>query len=436
MTEQTPATVNVNDGAYVNFATNLGTERDKASHGKFVRNITLSDEDYEAAYQDWLAKKIINRPVQDMLRAGWFYTGIKESQSKELADEVNRLQLSRKLYTLYKYMRLHGKAYLLIGFQGTGNLESLQEAVDWNNIARGQLEFFTVLKKSQVTVENGTKLIPLSANNGDPDQPEFYSIKTDAESQAKTKVHYSRIIKVANGEEEESVLLSIFKTLLHFVGTNAGVASLVHEAKIDVIKTPNLMDSLKSRMKDVVERFAAASFMKSINGMLVIDGNESYESKTMAFGGLPDLMREYAAQTAASADMPFTVLFGQTTSGLNNSGEFDLRNYYDRIHTDQKWLLHPTLLPLLKLIYQSRFGKAPKGLDIKFNPLWQLDYKTRSEVEKNNKERDMGYLERGVITEAMVAKQLREDGTYDYIDNSHIKALEAVAENYDDDQPD
>ena len=29
-----------------------------------------------------------------------------------------------------------------------------------------------------------------------------------------------------------------------------------------------------------------------------------------------------------------------------------------------------------------------------------------------------------------MARQLREDGTYDYIDDTHIKALEAVAETY------
>ena len=92
--------------------------------------------------------------------------------------------------------------------------------------------------------------------------------------------------------------------------------------------------------------------------------------------------------------------------------------------------MHPVLLPLLRLIYQSLFSKPPVGMDITFYPLWQLDYKTRSEVEKNNAERDIKYLEKGIVSEAQVARQLREDGTYDYIDDTHIKALEAVAETY------
>jgi len=298
------------------------------------------------------------------------------------------------------------------------------------------LQFLTVLKKSQVETASGTELVPPSENNGDPNQPKYYQIRTVESSQAKHKVHYKRVIEIKNGEEAESTLLSIYRTLLHFVGTNSAAAALVHEAKIDVIQMPNLIDSLKNRMKDTVQRFSAAAFMKSINGMLVLDTTEKYESKTNNLSGLPELMREYGAQTAAAADIPFTVLFGQTTSGLNNSGEFDLRSYYDRINTDQQWLLHPILLPLLRLIYQSLFGKVPVGMDITFYPLWQLDYKTRSEVEKNNAERDAKYLEKGIVSEAQVARQLREDGTYDYIDDTHIKALEAVAESYDGSETD
>lgn len=40
------------------------------------------------------------------------------------------------------------------------------------------------------------------------------------------------------------------------------------------------------------------------------------------------------------------------------------------------------------------------------------------------------------MNEAHVAKQLREDGTYDYIDDAYIKSLEAVAESYNGSETD
>lgn len=85
MTEQTQ--VDVIDGAYVNFVSNLNTDRDKASHGTFQK-ISVDDNQIEAVYQDWLAKKIINRPVQDMLRSGWYFSGIDEDKSLALYAEA------------------------------------------------------------------------------------------------------------------------------------------------------------------------------------------------------------------------------------------------------------------------------------------------------------------------------------------------------------
>lgn len=420
MTGQTTQ-VDVNDGAYVNFVSNLNTGRDKASHGTFQK-ISVPDDQIEAVYQDWLAKKIINRPVQDMLRAGWYFTGIDEDQSLALQAEMARVKLIDRLYKALIWMRKYGKAYLLLGM---ADGKPLDQPLDLSLMGRSQLQFITVLKHSEVGALT-YEYLPLELTAGEPFQPKYYEYKQ--RNNSKIKVHSSRLIKLANGEEEESALLPIYYTLRNFASTNAGAASLVHEAKIDVIKFPGLMDAIKNRAKDVMERFGAAALMKSLNGMLVIDANEQYESKSYTFGGLPDLMREFSQQTAGAADMPYTILFGQTTSGLNNSGEFDLRSYYDRVNTEQNWMLKPLLDLLMPVLYRNIYGQAPSGMKTLFNALWQLDAKTRSEIEKNNKERDEAYLERGIITDAQVAKQLREDKVYDFLTDEHIKALELTNE--------
>lgn len=423
---QTQAPVNVNDGAYVNFVTNLNTDRDKASHGHFAKETNLTDYDFEAVYQDWLAKKIVNRPALDMLRAGWYFTGLEDNQVFKVSDEVKRLRLQERLAKLLILSRLHGRSYLVLGI--ADNLP-LDQPFELDKLRPGGLQFLTVLKKSQVQPLI-QEYIPLEESAGEPELPMFYNIVLKNGGQ--TKIHHSRIICIKNGDEGESLLLSIYYTLRNFIATNTGAASLVHEAKVDVIRMPDLMTKIIDRTKDVMERFGAAALLKSINGMLVIDKEEEYESKSYSFGGLPELMREFAQQTAGAADIPFTILFGQTTSGLNNSGEFDLRNYYDRIATDQNWILRPLLNRLFMVILKSLFGVIPAGFNFVFYPLWQLDIKTRSEVEKNNTERDIKYLEKGIVTEAMIAKQLQQDGTYDFLDDAHIKVLEQMAGQIDD----
>ena len=423
---QTQAPVIVNDGAYVNFVSNLNTSRDKSSHGHFAKETNLTDYDFEAVYQDWLAKKIVNRPVLDMLRAGWYFTGLEDGQILKISDEIKRLRLVERLAKLLIWSRLYGRAYLVFGL---ADGLPLDQPFEIEKLRQGGLQFFTVIKKSKVQPLN-QEYVPLELSAGEPEQPMYYQISNGNGTQS--KIHHSRIMCVKHGDEGESLLLAIYYTLRNYIATNAGAASLVHEAKVDVIRMPNLMMNIVNRAKETMERFGAAALLKSINGMLVIDKDEEYESKSYSFGGLPELMREFGQQTAGAADMPYTLLFGQTTSGLNNSGEFDLRSYYDRVNTEQNWTLRPILERIFPMIFKSLLGAIPAGFNFVFYPLWQLDVKTRSEVEKNNTERDIKYLEKGIITEAMIAKQLQQDGTYDFLDDAHIQALEDLAGQIDD----
>ena len=247
MTESKTQNVLVDDGAYVNFVSQMNTGRDKASYGHFQKNSSLSDYDFEAVYQDWLAKKIINRPVQDMLRAGWYYTGIQESQSIAMADEVKRLKLVERLYKLLKWTRLYGKAYLLIG---VADGKHLDQPFQYENMQRGQLQFFSVLKHTQVRDSNAGYL-PLEQTMGEPYQPIYYEVSNSGD-RGQQLVHSSRLIKLQNGEEGESLLLAIYYTLRNFISTNTSAASLVHASKIDIIRTPNLMDNIKNRVNDVM----------------------------------------------------------------------------------------------------------------------------------------------------------------------------------------
>ena len=420
------AAVNVVDGAYVNFVANLNRGRDKASHGKFIKDPPLPDYEIESVYQDWLAKRIVNRPASDMLRAGWYFTGLTETQTAQLNEACKKLQLVPRVGRLLQLMRQYGVAYILFG---TSDGSLVTDELDINRLSNGRLQFFTVLKKSQVEPDTNEYLPPEQAA-GLIDQPKYYKIAQ--KSGGHIKIHHSRLICLKNGEEGESVLQAIYIALRNYAGTNSGAASLVHEAKVDVIKFPDLTNTIINQGKDLFARFQAAAMLKGINGMLVIDEKEEYQSKSYSFSGLPDLMREFAVQTSGAADIPYTILFGQSPAGMNSTGEHDTRNYYDRIATEQMWVLRPLLEKLFTLICQSTFGGIPSGFDFVFNALWQLDPKVRAEVEKANSERDKNYIEVGVLNEAQIARQLREDGTYTVIDDEYIKTLESISTQQDD----
>ncbi|MDC4618916.1 DUF1073 domain-containing protein [Acinetobacter baumannii] len=417
-------------GAYTNFVSNIGTERDKASHGSFVKKV-IPDEQLEAVYQHWLAKRIVNRPASDMLRAGWFYEGIQDNDLLKLKEACKAFNLDGVLLSSLVLSRLYGVCYVLLGTVDGGNLD---QPFDLNKLGIGRLEFFTVLKKKHIEADTSKYLSPKEAG-GVLKQPEYYKLKLDGKSNQ--RIHHTRLIKFCHAdvvnEEPVSVLQEVYEDLLDHAAVKKASASLVHESKIDVIRTPNLVDKIKEDMKSVAERFLSVGLLKGLNGMIVLDKEEEYDSKSYSFGGLPDLMREYSIQTSGAADMPYTILFGQSPAGMNATGEHDTRNYYDSIATKQTWMLKPFMMQILDVICQTTFGRVFPNLDIVFNPLWQLDAKVRSEVEKANSERDAKYLEMGIITEPQIARQLLIDGVYSVIDEAHIKELEIMVKlNVDD----
>jgi len=321
-------------GAYTNFVSNIGTERDKASHGSFVKKV-IPDEQLEAVYQHWLAKRIVNRPASDMLRAGWFYEGIQDNDLLKLKEACKAFNLDGVLLSSLVLSRLYGVCYVLLGTVDGGNLD---QPFDLNKLGIGRLEFFTVLKKKHIEADTSKYLSPKEAG-GVLKQPEFYKLKLDGKSNQ--RIHHTRLIKFGHAdvvnEEPVSVLQEVYEDLLDHAAVKKATASLVHESKIDVIRTPNLVDKIKEDMKSVAERFLSVGLLKGLNGMIVLDKEEEYDSKSYSFGGLPDLMREYSIQTAGAADMPYTILFGQSPAGMNATGEHDTRNYYDSIATKQIW---------------------------------------------------------------------------------------------------
>ncbi|WP_163078309.1 anti-CBASS protein Acb1 family protein, partial [Acinetobacter baumannii] len=291
-------------GAYTNFVSNIGTERDKASHGSFVKKV-IPDEQLEAVYQHWLAKRIVNRPASDMLRAGWFFEGIQDNDLLKLKEACKAFNLDGVLLSSLVLSRLYGVCYVLLGTVDGGNLD---QPFDLNKLGIGRLEFFTVLKKKHIEADTSKYLSPKEAG-GLLKQPEFYKLKLDGKSTQ--RIHHTRLYKFGHAdvvnEEPVSVLQEVYEDLLDHAAVKKATASLVHESKIDVIRTPNLVDKIKEDMKSVAERFLSVGLLKGLNGMIVLDKDEEYDSKSYSFGGLPDLMREFSIQAAGGACKLFCV---------------------------------------------------------------------------------------------------------------------------------
>lgn len=418
----------IGDNAFVNMVANIGNLRDKATAGEYVATTRKTVTELNNVYfGDWVAKRIINKPATDAIRASWYFSELTPDQVKMMESKLKKLKFNKMLLRAVALSRLHGWSYILIGERG---VESLSDEL---LIGADDLTFLTVLKRDQCRPKGNLGYLPAEQTGGEYNEPIYYEFGSYAN---KKTVHHSRLIRIdcpdpIGGDDglPMPVLQQVYETVKRLASVNANTGSLIYEAKVDVFRTPRLLETLKtnygSAVSAMVKRYASIATLKSNNGMIVLDKDEEYINKTYNFSGLPDLMREFSVQTAGAAEMPYSLLFGQSPAGMNSTGDFDMRSYYDSIKTMQENTLREPMERIFQLVADS-LGMRVDDFGLIYNTLWQVDEKTRSEIEASNATRDEIYLGLGIVDESMVAQQLKDDGTYTVIDDDHIQLLKSV----------
>lgn len=422
----------LNDGLE-NLVAQLGTEQDKRAHSRFVNNKQLSSdgsqEELNAMYRtDWLAGKVVDIIPDDMTREWRGFTGDIEPETvKLLEDEENRLNLSGNFNLAHKWARLYGTAFIVMSIDDG---LAPHEALDVDNLKPGSLRHIKAIDRHRVsTAEIQPTYDPLSANFG---MPEFYRF-----NETSVKIHHSRVLRFEgvqlpydefrrNNYYSDSVLSRLYDALTNFNTTADGAASMVYETNVDIMKIKGLMGYLQSAEGEVLlrKRFTLASMLKSFNNMLLLDNEEEFETKTNTFSGLPDLLDRYALFLSASSDIPATRLLGSSASGLNATGEGDLKNYYDAIRSTQKKEYKPKLDYFDRIMARSLGLSDDMDLSYEFNSLFQMTPKETADLQFINAQRDSIYLDRDIVSEATVAKELKQNDTYTNITDDDIEELD------------
>ena len=207
----------------------------------------------------------------------------------------------------------------------------------------------------------------------------------------------------------DSVLQSSLEDIKRYEATAANTASLVYESKIDVIKVKGLMQIAGDpyREAQLLARYALAAVAKGNNGTLLLDmETEEYEQKNATFNTLPDIMDRFGLNVSGAADIPATRLFGRAPAGLNSTGESDLRNYYDRIASEQKVTITPVISTQDEMLIVSALGSRPPEIHYKWNSLWQLTDKERTDLGTANAGIIKTLYETGLVPEEVLAKVL------------------------------
>lgn len=366
----------------------MGTERDKAAT-TFYAVPNWDDEQLVNAYRgSWLPKKIVDIPALDSCRK-WRDWQAEAGQITEIEAEERRLNVKAKVLEARIKARLFGGAAIFIG---TGDVRP-EEEFRPETVKKGGVRYLSVMTRRQLTAGE-IETDPLSPFFG---RPRWYEIQQT--TGMPVRIHPSRMV-IFNGAQHpdsdlagavnqgwgDSVLVAAMDAIRNADATAANIASLVFEAKIDVINVPDLMASLADPdyARRLNERFHLAATAKGINGVLLLDGGETHEQKSASFQTLPDIMRSFLEIVSGAADIPLTRLLGTSPGGLQSSGNVEIRNYYDRVQAAQELEMRPAMALLDEAIIRSALGSRPADLFYSWAPLWQVSETEQAEIGAKN----------------------------------------------------
>lgn len=379
----------------------------------------------EQAEELWRGDDVIARIIEtlpnEMLRSGHCpkVEGDKDL-TEAMESEADRLNLGECARRALYYARAFGGAGILLGADD-GSKDLAQplavdriRSFDWLNVLTPRelqpVSYYADPRKPRYGEIAVWRIVPVDTP---PDAQNIGQMPL---------VHESRIIRVGGAGTtrgaamrnvhpgwDDSILVRILQVVTDFQEAWAGASILLRDFAPPVLKIKGLAKILASATGDALtERAKAVELSRSIARTLILDSEEEYSRQTVNVTGLAELLEKLMLRLAAAAQMPVSLLMGQTPAGLGATGQADTRWFYDQVSAQQDRQLEPLLKRFYEVAFSNRAGpakgKIPENWEIVFPPLWQETELEQAQVRKTQAETDAIYLEAQVVTPQEIAK--------------------------------
>lgn len=367
----------------------------------------IEREQLEAMWRaDDMAACIIEVIPAEMMREGY---KLKIPDAQDAAElimgKMEDLEVDGKFREALEYERAYGGAAILLG--ANDGATDLRKPL--NELSLRSLDWLTVMAAYEL---HPTQYYadPQAAKFG---QPMMYQLHPDMPAvtninRAYVEVHESRLIRFEgvkvsrrqlrmNNGWGDPVLLRVKQILSDFHQSWASAGILMQDFAQAVLKIKDLADLIATNQDDVIRNRATALAMsRSTAGMYLIDSEEDFERKATPMTGMPDMLDKFCLRLAAAAQMPVSMLLGQSPTGLASTGDPNVRWFYDKIAGRQQKHLKPKLDHLARLLMLVRDsptnGVEAEDWSIEFNPLWQASAKEGAETRLIQAQADKLYV--------------------------------------------
>lgn len=408
----------INSLAYLGEANKLEQSNDYERH-----IITRDFETLTVMYREnWLTKRIIDLPCEDMTRA-WYSISSEIEQDK--LDEIAKLEakhnVKQEITNMLRWARLYGGAAAVMVIKGQEDM--LDTPLDFDMLTPGCF-------RGLIVVDRTTNLYPSLEIEEDMDDPEYgypmyYNVILDNNEADTIRIHHSRIL-IARGRmlpiQEEineeywgaSEIEHIYEELQKRNATSANIAQLVFQANVSAMKIGNFGEAMATGTdeikKKIMEAIYAMNRIKNSSGLLVMGAEDNYEQHPYSFAGIAEVYEAFMMDMAGAAEIPATKLFGRSPQGMNATGESDMNNYYEKLAQLQEIQLRPAIEKLLPVMAMSLWGEIPEDMEIVFKPLATTTPAERAEIMSKQAATITQAFSAGIISQKMALRELQEQG--------------------------
>lgn len=348
-----------------------------------------------------------------------------QEQAKDLQSDLDRLGARQKMREGMTWGRLYGLGAILLAVDDG---LPLWEPLDWSRVRN--VRAMTVLDKRDLVPWRWYAdvqapkfgdiavylLQPVGVYVGMP-----YEVQNTAQVML---VHETRLmrfggeltskrLKLANQGSDYSILQKCFRALQLVNDNWQSSAALLADASQGVFKIKGLIDMISQQPDIMQDRFAFMDLVRSTFRAIVLDADgEDFERKATTFAGIPDMLEHSWTRASSAARMPKVVLMGSSTKGLGDTGDSEMRWWYDTVKATQTSAVQPEAERLLHGLATARGYDNPDDWSVVFVPLWQLTALEESTMHANQANADKIYLDAGVVTPEEMALSRFGGGKY------------------------
>lgn len=368
-----------NDGL-ISLVSGMGTTTDPRSYQRYIARF-MSDAEIDQAYRgSWVMRKAIDKPAREMVRE-WRDWQADSDDIAKLEAEEKRLQLRSKVEQAERLAGLGGAGMVL--YVG-GSIEEQARPLDPKRVTADGLKRVHVWHRSRFNIG------PL-IDDWDSEwfgEPSYYEVRLGSQQ---VRFHPSRVV-VFPGDPVADIISTDWQTaswgqsrvqtiidaVQNVDAADTGFAALIKDARNRRIYIPRLLEMVSTAKgeAELQKRLQAFALGESSNSVSWLDGGdgqgngaEKIEDRQMSWAGMPDIMSSYRMAAAAAADMPATVMWGQSPQGMNATGESDIQLWHKTIRGKQDLDLRPRMTRIDAVLIPSALGRVNDDIWYEWAPL-------------------------------------------------------------------